>query len=75
MSTLRLCATIAVLFFAGFLGGKWLLSERPVQAPQLDPRVPTFHHVDPDGARTKLEQSSVSDDDLTRDRLRNEVLD
>jgi hypothetical protein len=75
MSTLRLCATVAVLFFVGFIGGKWLLTELQMQPLQPDPRVPTFHHVDPDSARMKLEQSSESDDDPTRDRLRNEVLD
>jgi len=40
-----------------------------------DARLPTFHRVDADDPRTKLEQSSVSDNDPVRDRLRNEVLD
>ena len=41
-----------------------------------DSRLPTFHRVDRDDPKTKLEQSSyVSDNDPVRDRLRNEVLD
>jgi hypothetical protein len=72
MSTLRLCTTIAVLFVAGFLGGQWLLTVQPARP---DPRLPSFHHIDPDSERTKLERSSLSDDDQVRDRLRNNLLD
>jgi hypothetical protein len=74
MDHLRLIAFAAGLFFAVFLGGKWLLTPTVV-ALKPDPRLPTFHRVDPDDPRTKIEQSSVSDDDPVRDRLRNEVLD
>jgi hypothetical protein len=74
MGTLRFGAVVVGLFFAMFLGGKWLLT--PVVVPlKPDARLPTFHRVDPDDPRTKIEQSSVSDDDPVRDRLRNEVLD
>jgi hypothetical protein len=74
MDKLRFGTLVAGLFFAMFLGGKWLLT--PVVVPlQPDPRLPTFQRVDPDDPRTKLEQSSVSDDDPVRDHLRNEVLD
>ena len=74
MESVRFYALAAGLFFAVFLGGKWLLI--PTVVPlQPDARLPTFQRVDPDDPRTKLEQTSVSDDDATRDRLRNEVLD
>jgi hypothetical protein len=74
MESVRFYALAAGLFFAVFLGGKWLLT--PTIVPlKPDARLPTFQRVDPDDPRTKLEQSSVSDNDATRDRLRNEVLD
>ena len=72
MSNLRFAAVAVGLFLAIFFGGKWLLQVRPLRP---DARLPTFHHVDADSPRVKLEQSSVSDNDPTRDRLRNEVLD
>jgi hypothetical protein len=72
MGTLRFVGIVAVLFLAVFFGGKWLLEVRPLKP---DPRLPTFQRVNPDDPRVKLEQSSVSDDDPTRDRLRKEVLD
>jgi len=72
MSTLRLLATAVVLFFAVFFGTKWVLTVRPLQ---LDARLPFFHAVDPDSPQTKLEQTSVSDNDPVRDRLRNNVID
>jgi hypothetical protein len=40
-----------------------------------DPRVPTFHHVDPDSPRTHVEASHASDTDPVRDGLRWAVLD
>ena len=74
MDSIRFYALAVGLFFAVFLGGKWLLI--PTVVPlQPDARLPTFQRVDPDDPRTKLEQTSVSDNDATRDRLRNEVLD
>lgn len=72
MDHLRFATIAVVLFLAVFLGGRWLLQVRPLQP---DARLPTFQHVDADSPRIKLEQSSVSDNDPTRDRLRNEVLD
>lgn len=72
MGNLRFAGTVIVLFLAVFLGVKWLFEVHPLQP---DSRLPTFHHVDADSPRIKLEQSSVSDNDPTRDRLRSEVLD
>jgi hypothetical protein len=49
---------------------------RGLVALRPDARLPTFHRVDPNDPKVKLEQSSfVSDNDPVRDRLRNEVLD
>ena len=49
---------------------------RGLVALKPDARLPTFHRVDPNDPKFKLEQSSyVSDNDPVRDRLRNEVLD
>jgi hypothetical protein len=74
MDSIRFYALAVGLFFAIFLGGKWLLT--PTIVPlKPDARLPTFQRVDPDDPRTKIEQTSVSDNDATRDRLRNEVLD
>lgn len=72
MGAARFSVLVAGFLLAGFFGTKWLLTIRPVQP---DARLPTFHHVDVDSARFKAEQSSESDDDAVRDRLRNEVLD
>jgi hypothetical protein len=71
-SHLRFAGVVVVLFLAVFFGGRWLLEVRPLKP---DPRLPTFQAVNPDDPRTKLEKTSVSDDDRTRDRLRKEVLD
>jgi hypothetical protein len=74
MDSIRFYALAVGLFLAVFLGGRWLLI--PTVVPlKPDARLPTFQRVDPADPRTKLEQTSVSDDDATRDRLRNEVLD
>jgi hypothetical protein len=74
MDSVRFYVIAVGLFFAVFLGGKWLLT--PTVVPlKPDARLPTFQRVDPDDPRTKLEQTSASDNDATRDRLRNEVLD
>jgi hypothetical protein len=72
MDTLRFAGIALVIFLAVFFGGRWLLEVRPLQP---DSRLPTFHHVDRDDPKLRLQQSSVSDNDPTRDRLRNEVLD
>jgi hypothetical protein len=72
MGTIRFLAVAFGLFFAAFLGVKWLFEVRPLTP---DARVPTFQRVDTELPRYKIEQSSVSDNDPTRDRLRNEVRD
>lgn len=71
-STIRFVSLTFSLFVVAFLGMKWLLMVRPLTP---DPRLPTFHHVDPSSATYKYEQSFASDNDQVRDRLRHEVLD
>jgi hypothetical protein len=71
-STLRFAGIVVVLFLAVFFGGRWLFEVRPLKP---DARLPMFQRVNPDDPRVKLEKSSVSDDDLTRDRLRKDVLE
>jgi hypothetical protein len=71
-STLRFAGIVVVLSLTVFFGTKWLLEVRPLKP---DPRLPTFQAVNPDDPRIKLENTSVSDDDHVRDRLRKEVLD
>jgi hypothetical protein len=52
MDSIRFYALAVGLFFAVFLGGKWLLI--PTVVPlQPDARLPTFQRVDPDDPRTK----------------------
>jgi len=68
----RFLGLTAALLLASFFGTKWLLTIRPLPP---DARVPMFRHVDPDDAGFKLQQSSASDDDAVRNRLRNEVID
>jgi hypothetical protein len=72
MSTLRFLGLAAGMFAAVFFGMKWLLRAEPLQP---DARLPTFQRVDKDSPRSQLEQTSISDNDPTRDRLRHEVLD
>lgn len=72
MDNLRFYITAVGVFFAVFFGGKWALTIHPLQP---DARLPVFHHVDPNSAEYKLQQSSTSDNDATRDHLRNEVID
>ena len=71
-STLRFAGIVVVLFLAVFFGGRWLFEVRPLKP---DGRLPTFQRVNPDDPRVKLEKSSISDDDPTRDRLRKDVLE
>ena len=71
-STLRFAGIVVVLFLAVFFGGRWLFEVRPLKP---DGRLPTFQRVNPDDPRVKLEKSSISDDDPTRDRLRKNVLE
>lgn len=72
MDNLRFTIAAVGVFFAVFFVGKWALTIHPLEP---DARIPTFHHVDPNSAGYKLQQSSTSDDDATRDHLRNEVID
>ena len=72
MDTLRFLGLAALMFAAAFLGMNWQLRVEPLKP---DPRVPTFQRVDTDSPAYKLAQSSTSDGDPTRDRLRHEVLD
>jgi hypothetical protein len=72
MGTLRFLATAVGMFTAVFIGMQWLLTVRPLTP---DARVPTFQPVDADSPRQQLQQSTISDDDPTRDRLRHDVLD
>lgn len=72
MSTARFAVIVTAVLLVSFFGVKWLLVVRPLRP---DARLPTFHHVDIDSPRYKLEQSSASDNDEVRDRLRNDVLD
>ena len=72
MDNLRFFGLALSMFVAVFFGMKWFLTPQPLRP---DARVPTFQKVDPDSPRFKLEQSSVTDGDATRDRLRMELLD
>lgn len=72
MGTARFAVIVTAVLLASFFGVQWLLTVQPLQP---DARLPTFHHVDIDSPRYKLEQSSASDDDAVRDRLRADVLD
>jgi hypothetical protein len=72
MGTFRFLGTVAVLFVATFFGMQWLLAPRPLRG---DPRLPVFERVDKNSPRYQLEQSSITDGDPTRDRLRAELMD
>jgi len=72
MDMLRFLGLAALMFAAAFLGMNWYLRVEPHKS---DPRVPTVEHVDADSSASELTQSSISDGDPTRDRLRHEVLD
>jgi hypothetical protein len=72
MSNIRFLGAATALFVAAFLGVKWLLTPGTLRP---DSRLPTFYRVDTNSPRYKLEQSSVTDGDPTRDRLRVELVD
>ena len=72
MGAARFAVIVTAVLLASFFGMKWLLTIQPLRP---DARIPSFHHVDPDSAEYKFQQSSVSDDDATRDHLRNEMID
>jgi hypothetical protein len=69
MDTLRFFGLAALMFAAAFLGMNWFLRVEPLKP---DPRLPTFQRVE---GSLRVEQSSVSDGDPTRDKLRHDVLD
>lgn len=71
MRAARFAVIVMAFLLAGFFGLKWLLTVRPLQP---DARLPNFHHVDVDSPRYKAEQSSESENDTVRDRLRSDVL-
>jgi hypothetical protein len=64
---LRFVGLAALMFAAAFLGMNWYLRVEPLKP---DPRVPTVERVDADSPASELTQSSISDGDPTRDRLR-----
>jgi hypothetical protein len=72
MDNLRFFGLALGLFAAVFFGMNWLLTPHALQP---DARIPTFQRVEPNSPRAKFEASSTSDNDPTRDRLRNAVLD
>jgi hypothetical protein len=75
MGTFRfICTALAMSVAAVFiaLAADWLPGPRALKP---DPRLPTFHQVDVNDPRTKLETSFVSDNDSVRDPLRRAVLD
>jgi hypothetical protein len=72
MDMLRFLGLAALMFAAAFMGMNWFLRVEPLKP---DPRLPTFQRVVGPLKQDPIEQSSVSDGDPTRDRLRHEVLD
>jgi multidrug efflux pump subunit AcrA (membrane-fusion protein) len=69
---IRFIGILAVLA-AVFLGARWQLAPRALKP---DTRLPTFHQVDVQDPRFKLETTSfASDNDAVRDALRQAVLD
>jgi hypothetical protein len=72
IDALRFLGLAAFMFATVFLGMSWLLRVEPLPPSA---QIPTFHQVDKDDPLQKLQQTSVSDDDPTRDRLRHDVLD
>lgn len=72
IDTLRFLGLAAFMFAVVFLGMSWFLRVEPLKPSA---QIPTFHQVDKGDPLLKLQQSSVSDDDPTRDGLRHDVLD
>jgi hypothetical protein len=72
MGTLRFVSIALTLFVAAFFGIQWWLTPQPLKP---DARIPTFHKVDVNSPRFKMEQSFASDNDATRDKLRQAVLE
>jgi hypothetical protein len=63
---------MALVLFALSYAVTQMFVVRPLKP---DPRLPTFHRVDPDSPRTQVEESHASDMDSVRDGLRWAVLD
>lgn len=72
MDNLRFFGLALGMFAAVFFGMKWVLTVQPLKP---DARLPTFQRVDINDPKYKLQQSSITDGDATRDRLRMELLD
>jgi hypothetical protein len=70
----RLIATAIALCVVSYAATQWLSAVRVIPL-KPDPRVPTFHRVDPDSPQTQVEASHASDMDPVRDGLRWAVLD
>jgi hypothetical protein len=72
MGTLRFVSIAFAMFVVAFFGVRWLFAVQPLKP---DARVPTFHQVDVNSPRYQMEQSFASDNDATRDQLRQAVLE
>jgi hypothetical protein len=72
MGTGRFIAIAIALCAFSYAAVQWLVVVRPLKP---DPRIPSFHRIDPDSPRTKVEASHASDMDPVRDGLRHAVLD
>jgi hypothetical protein len=72
MESLRFTGVVVTAFIITFGAAFWLLMPRPLKP---DARLPTWHRVDVDSPRYKMEQSSASDNDEVRDKLRHAVLE
>lgn len=72
MESLRFAGLVVAAFMLTFAAAVWLLMPRPLKP---DARLPTWHRVDVDSPEYKFEQSSASDNDEVRDRLRHAVLE
>jgi hypothetical protein len=72
MGTFRFVSVAFALFIVAYFGIRHLTAVQPLKP---DARVPTFHKVDVNSPRFKMEQSFASDNDATRDKLRQAVLE
>jgi hypothetical protein len=72
MGSGRFFAIAIALCGFSYAAVNWLTAVHPLKP---DSRIPSFHRIDPDSPRTKVEASHASDMDPVRDRLRHAVLD
>jgi hypothetical protein len=72
MGTGRFIAVAIALCVLSYASVQSLIVVRPLKP---DSRIPSFHRIDPDSPRTKVEASHASDMDPVRDGLRHAVLD